>query len=79
MSRTKTRAEQLRELHAKPKAPSAEQIRATRQAVGLSQSAAGQLCFVALRTWQSWEGGEREMQPAIWGWWLTQLLERSQL
>lgn len=72
MTRKKSPGDELRDLiaaaHAAP--PSPEHIRAARESLGLSQSAAGALCFAALRTWQAWEGGERNMSPATWGWWL---------
>lgn len=72
-ARKKSPAEELRELIAAPdaKPPTPSHIRAARESLGLSQTAAGALCWAKLRTWQSWEGGEREMQPAVWGWWLV--------
>jgi DNA-binding transcriptional regulator YiaG len=53
-----------------PKGPAAnptpEEIKAAREAAGLSQSAAGALVYRSLRNWQQWEGGERRMDPALW-------------
>jgi DNA (cytosine-5)-methyltransferase 1 len=46
--------------------PTPEEIRAAREAAGLSQSASASLVFVNLRSWQKWEGGERAMHPAFW-------------
>lgn len=48
------------------KSPSSAEIREARQAAGLSQSAAGALVYVGVRTWQKWELGERAMMPAVW-------------
>lgn len=41
-------------------------IRATREAAGLSQTAAGALVHTTCRTWQQWEAGDRRMHPAFW-------------
>ena len=46
--------------------PTPEQVKADRQAAGLTQSQAAALIHVNLRTWQQWEGGERRMHPAFW-------------
>lgn len=46
--------------------PSPKQIRAARDAAGLTQTKAGELIFGTLRTWQEWEGGNRRMTPAAW-------------
>lgn len=46
--------------------PAPEEIRAAREAAGLSQTAAGALLYRSLRNWQQWEGGERRMDPALW-------------
>ena len=46
--------------------PTPEDIRAARAAAGLTQTAAGQLLHVALRTWQQWEAGDRPMHPGLW-------------
>jgi DNA-binding transcriptional regulator YiaG len=37
------------------------EIRTLRQSLGLTQAAAARLCGVALRTWGSWEAGERRL------------------
>lgn len=78
MSRKKTPADELRQLLATDTAlpPTCEAIVAARKAAGLSQTAAGQLCFVALRTWQYWESGQNRMLPAIWLCWLARLEHR---
>lgn len=53
-----------------PKGPSAnptpEEIRAAREAAGLSQTAAGAAVHTTCRTWQQWEAGDRRMHPAFW-------------
>jgi DNA-binding transcriptional regulator YiaG len=41
-------------------------IRATREAAGLSQTAAGAIVHTTCRTWQQWEAGDRRMHPAFW-------------
>lgn len=46
--------------------PRPDDIRAAREAVGLSQTAAGTLVHTTCRTWQQWEAGDRRMHPAFW-------------
>lgn len=51
--------------------PSPEQIRATREAAGLTQTAAARLVNSTLRAWQGWEApsgdiGHRRMSYAVW-------------
>lgn len=46
--------------------PSPEEIRAAREAVGLSQSAAAECIHSTLRTWQDWEAGKARMHPGLW-------------
>lgn len=46
--------------------PTHEEIRTAREAVGLSQTAAGALVHTTCRTWQQWEAGDRRMHPAFW-------------
>jgi putative transcriptional regulator len=53
--------------------PKPAEIRAQREAAGLTQTEAAELVYSTLRTWQSWEteGEEqRRMHPAIWELWL---------
>jgi len=38
---------------------------------GLSKTKAAKLCGVSLRTWSSWERGERKMPYATWCWFVT--------
>ena len=45
--------------------PTPEEIRAAREAAGLSQTAAGALVHTTCRTWQQWEAGDRRMHPAF--------------
>jgi DNA-binding transcriptional regulator YiaG len=47
-------------------APTPDQIRAARQAAGLSQTAAAAVIYKTLRGWQEWEAGNRQMDPAFW-------------
>lgn len=46
--------------------PSPEEIRAAREAAGLSQSGAAALIHSTLRTWQDWEAGKARMHPGLW-------------
>jgi putative transcriptional regulator len=45
--------------------PSPEQIRAAREAAGLTQRAAAELIHASLRGWEDWEAGRRNMHPAF--------------
>lgn len=40
--------------------------RSARRAAGLTQTQAATLIGAALRTWQDWESGARNMPPAKW-------------
>ena len=46
--------------------PTPEEVRAAREASGLSQTAAAALIHCTLRGWQEWEAGNRKMHPAFW-------------
>lgn len=46
--------------------PTPEEVRAAREAAGLSQTAAATLIYRTLRGWQEWEAGNRRMHPALW-------------
>lgn len=46
--------------------PTAAEIRAAREAAGLTQTAAAQLVWSTLRTWQDHEAGKARMHPAMW-------------
>lgn len=46
--------------------PSPQEIKAARDAAGLSQTAAAELVHSGLRTWQQWEAGDRRMHPGLW-------------
>ena len=52
------------------KAPSAnpckEEVRAAREAAGLTQTAAATLVHATCRSWQHWEAGDRRMHPGVW-------------
>jgi hypothetical protein len=50
------------------KSPKPGQIRELRETYGLSQSAAAEIAYSTLRTWQNWEAGTVSMHPAIWAW-----------
>lgn len=49
--------------------PAPDEIRAAREAAGLSQTEAAALIHCALRGWQEWEAGNRRMHPAFWELW----------
>lgn len=53
-----------------PKGPSANpepaEIRAAREAAGLTQTEAGASVHTTCRVWQQWEAGDRRMHPAFW-------------
>lgn len=53
-----------------PKGPSAnpapEEVRAAREAAGLTQTAAADMIHGTLRAWQEWEAGNRRMHPGLW-------------
>lgn len=61
----------------RPSSPTAAEIRAARHGANLSQTAAAELCYSTLRTWQNWEGGGCDMHPAIWRWWLLQIADSA--
>lgn len=46
--------------------PSPGDIRVAREAAGLTQGQAAALIYRTVRNWQQWEGGERQMDPALW-------------
>lgn len=56
--------------------PSPDEIRAAREAAGLSQTAAAEICYSTLRSWQNWEAGAARMHPAIWAWWQIGVQQR---
>ena len=46
--------------------PTPSDLKASRITSGLTQTEAGALVGAALRTWQSWEAGDRRMPEAKW-------------
>lgn len=48
------------------KQPDPKEIKVLREEIGLTQTQAGQVVHVKLRTWQQWEAGDRKMHPAFW-------------
>ena len=46
--------------------PTSSDLKAFRITAGLTQTEAGALVGAAVRTWQSWEAGDRKMPSAKW-------------
>lgn len=50
--------------------PTPSEVRAAREAAGLTQTQAAALVYASLRNWQQWEQGEganvRRMHPGLW-------------
>lgn len=46
--------------------PTPADIKAARQAAGLTQTQAAELVHTKLRAWQQWEAGDRAMHAAFW-------------
>lgn len=46
--------------------PLPDQIKAARQAAGLTQTQAGAALHTTVRVWQQWEAGDRAMHAAFW-------------
>lgn len=47
------------------RSPTPKQIKQARLSAGLTQTQAADLIYKKLRTWQQWEAGHREMDPAL--------------
>lgn len=48
-----------------PDPPTPQQVKAAREAAGLTQTAAATLIYSTCRAWQKWEGGEARMHPGM--------------
>lgn len=46
--------------------PSPDEVRAAREAAGLTQTQAAATIHGTLRAWQEWEAGNRRMHPGLW-------------
>ena len=46
--------------------PSPAEVRAAREAAGLTQAQAGELIHGSRRAWQDYESGARKMHPGLW-------------
>ena len=46
--------------------PAAAQVRAAREAAGLTQTQAAAVVYGSLRAWQQWEASDRKMHPGLW-------------
>lgn len=51
--------------------PTPAEIRAAREATGLTQSTAAEAIYSTLRTWQDWEAGVRRMHPGLFEFFLA--------
>lgn len=49
-----------------PHTPSPAEIKAAREAAGLSTKEAAKLLHRTPRSWQLFESGDRKMEPALW-------------
>lgn len=45
--------------------PNPQKIKQARKTAGLTQTQAAALIYKQLRTWQQWEAGDRQMDPAL--------------
>lgn len=46
--------------------PTPAEVRAARDAAGLTQAQAAALALSSVRTWAKWESGERRISPPAW-------------
>ncbi|MES2349110.1 MAG: helix-turn-helix transcriptional regulator [Pseudomonadota bacterium] len=46
--------------------PTKQTVKATREALGLTQEEAGAMVYTSRRSWQDWEGGQRSVHPGLW-------------
>ena len=46
--------------------PTPADVKAVREALGLTQTEAGEILHASWRTWQDWEAGKRKMHAAFW-------------
>lgn len=51
---------------ARCRSPQPAEVKAARDAAGLTQEAAGDLVCCTGRAWRLWESGERQMHAATW-------------
>lgn len=53
-------------------APTTDDIRASRLALGMTQAQAAKIMLCGTRQWQAWEYGTRIMPTIKWLWWREQ-------
>ncbi len=46
--------------------PTPTEVRAAREAAGLTQPQAAEVVRGSMRAWQEWEAGNRRMHPGLW-------------
>jgi len=56
-----------------PKSPQPADIRAARDAAGLTQTQAAALIHGTMRAWQEYEAGNRKLHPGLWELFLRKL------
>jgi DNA-binding transcriptional regulator YiaG len=57
--------------------PKPDEIRAAREAAGLSRLDAAALIYRSVRGWEKFESGERPLDPALWELWLLKIQARE--
>jgi DNA-binding XRE family transcriptional regulator len=61
--------------------PKPAEIRAAREAAGLTQAEAAELIYCHVNSWQQWESEDaeagRRMHPAFWDLWRRKVAERA--
>ena len=57
--------------------PTPSDLKSSRITAGLTQTEAGTLVGAALRTWQSWEAGDRKMPAPKWELFCMKVIARN--
>lgn len=56
--------------------PTPEEIKASREEMGMTQAEAAEVVLASLRGWQKWEQAERRMHPGLWLLWQLRTRDR---
>lgn len=59
--------------------PAPDDVKTARECVHYSQAEAAAVVHVDLRSWQKWEGGERQMHPAFFELFLIKTRQRRRM